>query len=99
MVIWSRPARGDLRQIHDYIARDSKYFARKVTDEIVEKSAQLQTFPLQGRVVPETDDPNIRELFLYSYRIIYEVVGKNVRVLAVIHAKQDILSSRPEILR
>lgn len=41
MVIWSIPAKEDLKKIYDYIARDSKYYACKVSQEIVEKSEKL----------------------------------------------------------
>lgn len=30
MVIWTAPAKLDLKDIHDYRARDSKYYALKV---------------------------------------------------------------------
>jgi plasmid stabilization system protein ParE len=29
MVVWSQPAKADLRNIHDFIARDSKFYAKK----------------------------------------------------------------------
>ena len=61
MVKWSVPARNDLKQIHDYIANDSKYYARKVIQEIVAKTGALTEFPEMGRVVPEISDQNIRE--------------------------------------
>ncbi len=70
MVKWSRPARMDLKQIHDYIAKDSRYYAKKVVQTIVEKTEQLMVFPEIGRIVPEIDDPNTREVFVYSYRLI-----------------------------
>ena len=35
MVRWSAPAKKDLRQIYDYIARDSKYYAKNVVQNIV----------------------------------------------------------------
>jgi len=38
MVIWSNPAKNDLRNIHDYIAKDSKFYAIKVTQEFIEES-------------------------------------------------------------
>lgn len=31
MVSWSDPAKADLRAIHDFIAHDSSYYAKKVT--------------------------------------------------------------------
>lgn len=89
MVIWTDPAKLDLRDIHDYIARDSKYYAQKVSQDIVDKSAKLNLFPEIGRIVPEIDDPNIREVFIYSYRLIYEVLSNGVQVLALIHGKRD----------
>lgn len=64
MVKWTTPAKLDLKDIHDYIARDSKYYAQKVAQEIIEKSELLQQFPELGRIVPEISDTNIRELFI-----------------------------------
>lgn len=89
MVKWADPAKFDLRDIHDYIAKDSKYYARKVSQDIVDKSEKLNYLPEIGRVVPEIDDPNIREIFIYSYRLIYEVLPNGVQVLALIHDKRD----------
>jgi plasmid stabilization system protein ParE len=56
MVRWSAPARNDLRQIYDYIARDSRYYARVVIDKIVTSTEKLERFPDIGRVVPEIGD-------------------------------------------
>lgn len=89
MVIWSNPAKDDLKKIHDYIARDSKFYAIKVSQEFAEKSEELKEFPKRGRVVPEIGDPNIRELFVYSYRLIYEISSDKIEILAIIHGRQD----------
>jgi plasmid stabilization system protein ParE len=59
MVIWSVPARNDLKKIHDYIAKDSKYYAQNVIQEIIAKTETLTDFPEIGRVVPEISDQNI----------------------------------------
>ncbi|MEK8021946.1 MAG: type II toxin-antitoxin system RelE/ParE family toxin [Candidatus Parabeggiatoa sp.] len=92
MVKWTKPARQDMKQIHDYIARDSKYYAKKVIQEIVDKSQRLNDFPKMGRVVPEVGDENVRELFVYSYRLIYQVSDSVVKVLTVVHNKRDFAS-------
>lgn len=55
MVNWSKPAKRDLKQIHDYIAKDSKYYAKQVTQTIVEKTENLEHFPKMGRIVPEIE--------------------------------------------
>ncbi|MFA4830314.1 MAG: type II toxin-antitoxin system RelE/ParE family toxin [Thermodesulfovibrionales bacterium] len=91
MVKWSKPAKLDLKQIHNHIARDSKFYAQKVSAEIVGKSEKLNSFPEVGRIVPETGDPNIRELLIYSYRLIYEVFPGRVEVLALIHGKRNFI--------
>ena len=91
MVKWSKPAQIDLKQIHDYIARDSKFYAQKVSLEIVDKSEKLNKFPEVGRIVPEIGDPNIRELLIYSYRLVYEVFPDKVEVLALIHTKRNFI--------
>ncbi|PHS27464.1 MAG: addiction module toxin RelE [Methylophaga sp.] len=73
MVIWSEPAKSDLRSIHDFIAQDSKYYAKKVAQDIREKVDILERLPRMGKKVAELlGEENIRELALYSYRIIYE---------------------------
>jgi plasmid stabilization system protein ParE len=89
VVIWTIPAKLDLKEIHDYIARDSKYYAQKVSQDIVDKSEKLKYFPQIGRIVPEINDPNIRELIIYSYRLIYEVILDGVQILALIHSKRN----------
>ncbi len=89
MVKWTKPAKHDLKQVYDYIARDSKFYAKKVSQEIVEKSEKLNSFPEVGRIVPEIGDPNIRELIIYSYRLIYEIFTNRIEVLALIHGKRN----------
>jgi addiction module RelE/StbE family toxin len=89
VVKWTKPAKLDLKQIYDYIARDSKFYAKKISQEMVEKSEKLNSFPEVGRIVPEIGNPNIRELIIYSYRLIYEVFPDKVEILALIHGKRD----------
>ena len=89
MVKWSVPARNDLKQLHDYIAKDSKYYARKVIQEMVAKTETLTELPEIGRIVPEISDQNIRELIVYSYRLIYEMSGAGIEILAIIHGRRD----------
>lgn len=90
MVIWSEPAKADLKYIHDYIAKDSKHYAKKVVQEIREKTNILDTLPRSGKMVPEIGNPHIRELHIYSYRIMYEAKkDDHCDVLAVIHQRRN----------
>ncbi|MBI5789802.1 MAG: type II toxin-antitoxin system RelE/ParE family toxin [Candidatus Schekmanbacteria bacterium] len=88
MVRWTSIAREDLKAIHDYIARDSSLYAKKVAQEIVEKSEKLNIFPKIGRIVPEITNSNIREIIIYSYRLIYEIFSDRIEILALIHTKR-----------
>ena len=96
MVRWSVPAKNDLKQIHDYVAKDSKYYAQNVVQEIVAKTETLTDFPEIGRVVPEISDQNIRELIVYSHRLIYEISKTGIEILAIIHGRRDFNSARDE---
>ena len=89
MVIWSLPAKNDLRSIHDFIANDSRHYATKVTQDIREKTEILNRLPRLGRTVPEVKDETVRELSIYSYRIIYEIKNQDAFVLAVVHKRKD----------
>ncbi|MDI6804399.1 MAG: type II toxin-antitoxin system RelE/ParE family toxin [Bacteroidota bacterium] len=89
MVKWSLPAKEDLKQINDFISRDSKYYAKKVSTEIVERSEHLNLYPSIGRIVPEINEKNIRELIIYSYRMIYQISEDEIEILALLHCKKE----------
>jgi len=90
VVIWARQAVVDLRSIHDFIARDSRYYAKKVVHDIREIVDELNGLPKMGRIVPELNEEDVRELFLYSYRIIYEIKDEVIFVLAVVHQRRNL---------
>lgn len=89
-VVWSRLALADVDSIAAYIARDSAAYASAVVKKILESTRILNRFPDSGRQVPEFQDRAIRELLVYSYRVIYRVSEEEVLVLAVIHGKRDL---------
>ena len=87
-VIWSLEAVEDVEEIAKYIERDSHIYAASVVTKILRTTSLLKTFPLSGRIVPEEGDDNIREHFVFSYRIIYEIRGEVIYILAVVHGKR-----------
>jgi toxin ParE1/3/4 len=91
MVKWTAHAKAQLRHIHDYIAQDSPLYARRVTEELVRKTIGLDELPRNGHKVPELSADAVRELGLYSYRILYEIKPDNlIEVLAVIHKRRHL---------
>jgi toxin ParE1/3/4 len=95
-IIWYERAAVDLESIAEYIAQDSEFYAASVVRSILQKSRRLAEFPFIGRVVPEFDDQNIREIFAYSFRIIYTIGPDEVQIAAVIHGKRQLdISLKP----
>lgn len=93
MVKWTAHAKSQVRHIHDYIAQDSALYAKRVSEELVKKTTGLDKLPRKGRKVPELNKDAVRELALYSYRILYEIKSDDfIEVLAVIHKRQHLES-------
>ncbi|MFO0729413.1 MAG: type II toxin-antitoxin system RelE/ParE family toxin [Nitrospiraceae bacterium] len=94
MVKWTRHARTQLREIFGYIARDSRFYARRVAEALVSRTEGLDEAPRRGRVVPELNLDTVRELPEYSWRILYEIRSEaspaHVEILAVIHKRRDL---------
>lgn len=89
MVIWTARARADLKAIHDYIAKDSRENAQRVAREIHRKADALAEPPHIGRKVPEINDPQLREISAYSWRILYHLREGNVFILTLVHKRRQ----------
>ncbi|CAN5693742.1 hypothetical protein BH20ACI3_BH20ACI3_31180 [soil metagenome] len=61
-LIWSPPARDDLHDIIVFIARDNPNRAMSFGYELISQIDRLQDFPDIGRVVPEYQNNNLREI-------------------------------------
>jgi len=60
-----------------------------VLQQALSAADSLATLAERGRVVPETSDPSIREIFVYRYRMMYRVTSDSVSILAFIHGARD----------
>jgi len=87
MVKISKAVKDDLKQIYEFISRDSVIYAHKVVQSIFKSIKNLENFPESGRIV-QLNDISIREIIHDPYRIIYRVKD-SVEVIAIIHAKRD----------
>ena len=72
-VIWSPQSIRDVESIRDFIARDSVVYAELVTRRIAAAVERLHTFPESGRIVPERNVPDIREVIVSPYRVVYRL--------------------------
>ena len=91
-VVWADCAWQDLEQAADYIARDSPSYAGTLIRLAREAARSLREMSERGRVVPELEDSQIRELFVARYRLIYRVEADRVQILAFVHGARDFLA-------
>jgi plasmid stabilization system protein ParE len=61
-IIWAPKARKNLASIHTFIALDSEKYAFLVAEKIVREVSELLNYPGKGKIVPEFQNPDIREL-------------------------------------
>jgi plasmid stabilization system protein ParE len=57
---------------------------------LTRRSEQIANFPFSGRLVPEFETEQIREVIEGSYRIIYYIKPEQIDVIAVLHAARNI---------
>lgn len=91
-IIWTKSATDSLTEILDYIAESNPLTALKFIEAINEKVLVLKDFPLSGRIVPEFDDPKLRELIHGNYRIIYRNEKNEIIIVVVRHSKRKLWS-------
>jgi plasmid stabilization system protein ParE len=84
-VNWTRTAEDHLDSIFSYIAKNSQHYALSTVDRITKRSVQIGAFPQSGRMVPEYQRADVREIFEGPYRIIYLIKNECIEVLAVLH--------------
>ena len=89
-VRWTETATQDLEEVAEFVGRESRFYAAALVRETRAAARSLRTFAERGRVVPEVDAPGIRELFIRSYRLIYQVTADHVFILAFVHGARDL---------
>ena len=94
-VFWTDTAVKHLSGIYAYIAQNSPQYARRMVDRLTRRSEQISQFPASGRIVPEFEAEQIREVIEGSYRIIYYIKPDQIDILAVIHGSQQITDDYP----
>ena len=85
-------AREDFRGMLAYIAEDNPMAARTFGSRVLGQLKQLRTYPRSGRIVPEYDNADMREIIVQPYRIVYRVREKEslVQVARIWHAARGI---------
>ena len=88
VVIWRDSALDDIERIRLTIAQDSTGRAAEFVNRIFEASERLALFPRSGRIIPNLERPDVREIIVRPYRVIYRVDPDAVRIYGVRHGAQ-----------
>jgi plasmid stabilization system protein ParE len=88
-VVWAQSARDALGEVIEYIARDSRQAAVQVLEEALRAGVSLATLAERGRIVRELNDPTIRELLVFKYRLLYQVEDHRVLIVAFLRSAHD----------
>jgi addiction module RelE/StbE family toxin len=84
-IVWAPQAIADVESIKSFISRDSVLYAELTITRLISAVGRAGEFPESGRVVPEINDPNIREILWRNYRIVYRVRSSVIEVVTVFH--------------
>jgi plasmid stabilization system protein ParE len=72
-IFLSEVALNDLERIIAYIAPHNPIAAEQLGNQLLDAALSLHTFPERGRMVPEFRQPELREIIIRSYRIIFRM--------------------------
>ena len=80
-------SRADLQEIYEYLEKREPAAAERLKSVLERQISWLTNFPYMA---PGTDEAGVRELTLarHPYKIYYEVVDEEVRVLHIRHARR-----------
>ncbi|UZJ41281.1 type II toxin-antitoxin system RelE/ParE family toxin [Prosthecochloris sp. SCSIO W1101] len=89
-VVWTAEALRMLEEIERFIAQDNPQRASDFIDRLLEKGDTITSFPNMGRVVPELSQPEIREILVGKYRIVYKETPDHIVILTVFEGHRSL---------
>ncbi len=90
-IIWSEKSKNDLKQIYEYIAKNSPFYAKRTIDKLRLRTKILRNNIRSGKIVPEFNIEILRELIEGNFRIIYQIANETmVEIVTIFHASRDL---------
>ncbi len=87
-IVWTDQAIEDLEAIHDFAGQTFPEYGRLTAAKIVEAVEQLERFPKSGRIVPEFQNANHREIVRPPFRIMYRLRENTVELITIHHSSR-----------
>lgn len=88
-LIWSPRSVADLEEIRAFIDADSPAWAELTVRRLVAAVERLQQFPDSGRMVPERQSPDLREVLSGNFRVVYRRGATRVEIVTVFRGSRD----------
>ncbi len=83
-VTWAPAALEDFHRIYLFLKQDAPGYARAFRDRVSRQARLLAQFPRMGQMVLEVVDPDVRQLRVQKFRLIYRVKGEDVEMYAIL---------------
>ncbi len=89
IIIWTEPAKKDLKEVFEFISEYSYEIADKVIDAIIEKTEILliEGFELSGQI--DNFNSNYRRLIVGNYKILYKVISDKIIIHGIFDSRQN----------
>ena len=90
-IFWSDQSKKDLKAIHDYIGRDSPFYADRMVERIILRADRLIRFSSSGHPVHEYPELPLKEVHEKPYRILYRIHRKTVEIVTIVHFRKRLI--------
>lgn len=88
---WTKLAVSDLKNIYEFITKDSKRYAIMQIVRIKSSTRILAQFPHAGKIITEIKQGDFREIIEGNYRIIYKIISpKRIDIITIHHSARDL---------
>lgn len=88
-IVWSSRAKKSLKEIYNYIKKDSPSSAKKVREDVIKLVKSLKISPAKFQVDSVIDKKEYHSIPVWSYKVIYRILGNEIRVIDVFHTSRN----------
>lgn len=89
-IAWTESAVLGLDSNISFLAQESIDNALRLLKRVLDAADSLGILSERGSVVPEYGDPDLRQLLVEPFRLLYRVDESEVFILGVLHQRQDV---------
>lgn len=89
-VTWTETALRGLDSSITFVAQESIDNALHLLERVLAAADSLEILSERGSPVPEYGEPEIRQLLVDPFRLLYRVSESEIFILGVLHQRQDV---------